>query len=104
MEKVLFPKFLAKPGEERLDDRKSDGNRKAAGYFKYKGQVWKCHYDSRFEPQILAYYQEKFIQRETAFSKGVTSRVTPKLVLTEAIQSRRPSGKQDSSYAYIYEK
>lgn len=104
VEKVILPRLVGKPDAIRLDYREKGGNLKPAGYFKFGGMDWKCHFDTHFEPLLLAYYQKKFVADGSAFFPGVTMEDKQKLEQSAELQCKRTRGRQDSRYVYAYEK
>jgi len=105
VESVILPKLLANPSAKRLDYREKGGDPRAAGYFTHFGRVWQCNYDSHFEPLLLAYYQEKYVKKGTAFLVTKTIKVgEPKLGLSDELKMKRPSTNMGDRYLYIYEK
>jgi hypothetical protein len=96
MRQVVLPMHLAEPSHARLDSPRTDGNWDVLCRFRWKGTVWKVHFDSRYEPLLLAYYGWQFglgddVFVEAPMEKGVRLDITPSL-----------AGVRPTSHRYLY--
>lgn len=98
---VVLPMHLRGPGDVQLDGRLVGGNRESAGRFRFRGQVWHVHMDSRYEPLLLAYYAWMYVKGDETFTEAVTERGGGRrLDIHPDLRAVNPVGPR---YLYIYE-
>lgn len=97
VEHCILPLQQAHPSWLRLDGRQSGGNTNVIARFRYDGQVWKIHADSRFAPILRAFeafdsgnVEDPFVRERT--KNGDCLNLIPSL-----------RGSQKAKHFYVYE-
>jgi hypothetical protein len=98
MRAVVIPMHLVAPDHLRLDSPRTDGNWDVLCRFRWRTGVWKVHFDSRYEPLILAYYGWSFGLGEAVFVE-VPMDAGVRLDIAPSIAVIRPTSHR---YLYLY--
>jgi hypothetical protein len=98
IEEYVIPQHVAHPAHIRLDGKTKGSSLEVAGRFKHHGKVWKVHFDTRYEPLLLAFeavkhgqVQDPFVEKPTKQNQGIC------LVLQNSIKA-----KQSTQFKYLF--